>query len=504
MEGPDDLSFHDGYSSGSSTPAQDTFSSSPSLYLTGGTRGFRTYAGDDYTASEPYSPHPFRYNNSHAHSASLPSLPSLVPSPGCTLHTQRIQALERHCDSLVQENMVLTVENRTLNSAYTLLVTKVGPAVPGPVYAMSPDVSQPGLRAITEAPEQVLAIPVVMVPAKRSDFPKVLYWFMHEWTAHKDEAKGESSTASAGPRGSKRASQGINVTMLYVTDVDGVAIDGYRCTAIRNFALKLFLEMAANGLAPTSWQKGTLSTARAFSAAICQSYPEMGYCADDWKVQHMATNMYSSWYNGRKCKNASVTIKSEAPEASSTSAEPPFLVETAKRPIDDSDISSKRQKLDVSQNPVVVPTVAEAQPFVIDTESLVPIPFVIQNPLFIKTVAITSDSVPTPPSSDTATTPLPIHTEDDAIQAPVMVATAAAAGLTAPAAVAAPKNDKKATPGKSSTPRNLCMIKWCIDNPGGMNSKFKLHWDTIHKTPAAEEWIAASAAAAAAKTKAAS
>ncbi|KAJ7269032.1 hypothetical protein C8J57DRAFT_1609195 [Mycena rebaudengoi] len=122
---------------------------------------------------------------------------------------------------------------------------------------------------------------------------------------------------------------------------------------------------------------------------------------------------------------------------------------------------------------------------------------------FIKTVATTSDSVPTPPSSDTATTPLPIHTEDDAIQAPVMVATAAAAGLTAPAAVAAPKNDKKATPGKSSTPRNLCMIKWCIDNPGGMNSKFKLHWDTIHKTPAAEEWIAVSAAAAAAKTKAA-
>ncbi|KAJ7198399.1 hypothetical protein C8J57DRAFT_1737415 [Mycena rebaudengoi] len=124
----DDISLYDGYSTRSSTPAQDAFSSSPSLYLpNGGTRsGFRTSAAEEYAASEPYSPHPFRYNNSY--SGSLTALLSLAPSPGCTLHTQRIQALERHCDSLAQENLVLNAENRTLNSAYNLLVTKVGPA----------------------------------------------------------------------------------------------------------------------------------------------------------------------------------------------------------------------------------------------------------------------------------------------------------------------------------------------------------------------------------------
>jgi hypothetical protein len=174
----------------------------------------------------------------------------------------------------------------------------------------------------------------------------VAYWFKHEWSAHQDETKGESSTNTAGPRGSTRAAQGINVTMLYVTDVDGTPIDGYRCTAICNLALKLFVELANEGLEPSTWQKGGLTTARAFSAAICHSYPEMGYCADDWKVQNMATKMYSSWYKSPSCKIAlaDAAFKSEGCEISSVEL-PVHVGETTKRPSDDSDICSKRQKL---------------------------------------------------------------------------------------------------------------------------------------------------------------
>ncbi|KAJ7290119.1 hypothetical protein C8J57DRAFT_1212772 [Mycena rebaudengoi] len=63
--------------------------------------------------------------------------------------------------------------------------------------------------------------------------------------------------------------------------------------------------------------------------------------------------------------------------------------------------------------------------------------------------------------------------------------------------------DTKIKPGTSKTAQNLCLIDWCPKNPGATREQYAVYWDSIVKTPAAEEWSRASAAAAAAKKKAA-
>lgn len=143
---------------------------------------------------------------------------------------------------------------------------------------------------------------------EESDYPDVPFWHFHEFTAHEKLTKGESTTNGPKLRGSTRASQGINVSMLYVADAQGNVIDGFRATEIRALAIKLFLRMGVH--APPTWTQGSIDLQRMFSADICAQYPEMGLCANDWKVQHMAKKMYPSWYSSHS-DTGGIIIKSE-------------------------------------------------------------------------------------------------------------------------------------------------------------------------------------------------
>lgn len=87
--------------------------------------------------------------------------------------------------------------------------------------------------------------------------------------------------------------------MLYVTSAEGMAIDGFRAGNIRRLGIKLFVGMAAMGVAPLTWTQGSLQGQQSFSATICHHFPEMALCENDWKVQKMAKNMYSSWHKAR-------------------------------------------------------------------------------------------------------------------------------------------------------------------------------------------------------------
>lgn len=215
-------------------------------------------------------------------------------------------------------------------NAYNALLKVVGPAVfLGQSAGNNVSAPTSGLASAAAVPSR---------PAlKQSDYPDVPFWHEHEYTAHLNENKGESTTDEPKLRGSSRASQGINVAMRFVTDAAGTVVDGYRATKIRNRFTKLFGEIGASGTAPATWTKGSIELQRSFSADICQNYPEMELCADDWKVQHVAKKMYPGWY---KTYKESGQVKSEPDDDNMPAA--------VKRGHGGTISSSKRTKLDIS------------------------------------------------------------------------------------------------------------------------------------------------------------
>lgn len=131
----------------------------------------------------------------------------------------------------------------------------------------------------------------------RADYPNAKYWDKKEWLAEKDLSKGETTMAGPRPRGSTRASQGINVAMQYIGDMDGSPVDGHRATTIRNTANQIFFQFQTQGIAPEKWGQAGVDIHGWYNTEMARQIPEMRLCADSWKAQHLATHMYSSWYN---------------------------------------------------------------------------------------------------------------------------------------------------------------------------------------------------------------
>ncbi|KAJ6476626.1 hypothetical protein DFH09DRAFT_1379490 [Mycena vulgaris] len=447
-----------------------------------------------------YMPH------SHARTASSQSMEDWNPSsdtytPHPFRYNQKAPSAHidcRQCTALKQENLILGTENNTLKMAYDALLKVVGPA-----------------------------------------------FFLAQVPAQVNQGKGESTTDDPKPRGSTRAAQGVNVTLQFVTDAEGNVIDGYRATQIRGVSAKLFLRLAETGIAPATWSKGSIDLQRNFSQELCGQFPEMGLCANDWKVQYMATKMYSSWHRSYLTSLNSRAVKLELNDVKIevNIDDTPTQSNPVKRSHGGGDSAAiKRTKLSSISPPpegneqserdarffaVIVPDNNSGQPTLVDDDAVAPIPN-----LTAKLVAVDEEKTPAPaaspvlfkivnpllsaphPTASSISTPSPnAMTAVQAVGLPGVAAIATVAPVAvaippppAPApAPAPPKSSKepKAVPGVSSTPRNLCMIAWCKKNTGGARSEFKKYWATIENTPECEQYKEASVNAAASKTKAA-
>ncbi|KAJ7513080.1 hypothetical protein B0H11DRAFT_17385 [Mycena galericulata] len=534
------------YSSRSSTPGMpELYGPAPTMTMANPGPSFASgssFGGstDDWSSSVgPYAPNPFRYNNPKASSAQHPVLGSDLECG--------------HCVSSKRNRLILETENSTLKSAYKALLQRVGPAVFQAPSSASGSFSDP------DHSHPLPALPSL----KESDYPDVPFFHHHQYMHHLSQHAGESNTDEPQPRGSSRASKGINVTMRYVTFANGEVIDGYRATAIRGLTNELFVDMGAKGQAPETWTRGSIELRRTFSASICRKFPEMGLCEGDWKVQYMAKAMYSSWHSS--FVNGKAAIKKEAGVVVTRTR--------AKKRIHQSDEDSRNKRAKV-ENPeelngtamtigtdssdITMHPVNSGQPLV---AAIAP-PLLIVNPLLVTPMQTSALSGPSPASSTTAATivaalnalnppptaidpnttltvlnaappalntaptattgmatavtatalTVPSATPPPALHSNTVLTattgTATAATATAPPPPPPPptasggQKESKAVPGPSTTPRNLCMREWCNKHSGGTLSQFKIYWAAL-ETADKEMWTQSSVNAAASKTKAA-
>lgn len=112
-----------------------------------------------------------------------------------------------------------------------------------------------------------------------------------------NEELRSTSPAPGAQRGQSRSRAGINVSMRYIQDKDGVVIDGHRAREIRMHARALFVGFARamQGNQFTSWGDADALSRKTFYNEMVSRFEELQHCDLDWKAEQIATDCFPGW-----------------------------------------------------------------------------------------------------------------------------------------------------------------------------------------------------------------
>jgi len=163
---------------------------------------------------------------------------------------------------------------------------------------------------------------------KRKDYPKVKFWYKHDWSTFKGSAN--STDIGVEPvRGKSLMSKGINKNAKYIEDADGEPVDGYKLRDILSHARAIWESFKTIRRAPSSWGKADAEVAQRYRHEMRAKYPQFALCENDWKADQLATEHYPSWYNTHI--KGGVEVKEEGiVGAVPSGSKRPFAFETAK------------------------------------------------------------------------------------------------------------------------------------------------------------------------------
>ena len=145
-------------------------------------------------------------------------------------------------------------------------------------------------------------------PLSECDFPSVSFWTREKWTTHERVNNNVSNGERTGERGGGKMAKGINISMQYVEDKDGMVVNGFRVKAILGASHQLFFQLRALDKHPKTWGAAGTETLRAYCQEMEHQFPELALCADNWKSKYIATQNYPSWYNSHGKEKIKVEV----------------------------------------------------------------------------------------------------------------------------------------------------------------------------------------------------
>ena len=140
--------------------------------------------------------------------------------------------------------------------------------------------------------EELSGAPSTHPASNCGEYPLVKYWYRHEWYAAES-----SQVAHIGAQGKTHVSLGENVSLKFIEDENGNVIDGFRATAMRRFACKLWASLNNIGKVPKTWGRVDAAVAAQYRNEMELKFSELRLCDNHWKVGLIATLGYPSWSN---------------------------------------------------------------------------------------------------------------------------------------------------------------------------------------------------------------
>ena len=84
--------------------------------------------------------------------------------------------------------------------------------------------------------------------------------------------------------------------MKFIENKDGTEIDSATAKSMRTHARALWRTFYEEGNAPDKWGNATSKVCTTFFQEMEAKFPVLCYCDDNWKTNHIATLIYSTWY----------------------------------------------------------------------------------------------------------------------------------------------------------------------------------------------------------------
>ncbi|KAJ3912270.1 hypothetical protein F5877DRAFT_84988 [Lentinula edodes] len=110
-----------------------------------------------------------------------------------------------------------------------------------------------------------------------------------------EDGENENSKDIKPMRGSARAAKGINMRITWIERRDGTIVDGHYATAVRKVGYALLCDFDLQGIAPMQWQHASLEVKTRWDTEMIRQFPELGYCANNWKSQAVTSYIFSGW-----------------------------------------------------------------------------------------------------------------------------------------------------------------------------------------------------------------
>lgn len=122
---------------------------------------------------------------------------------------------------------------------------------------------------------------------------QVPYWYRHDWKA---SIKAVQKPGVAIQRGPTRASQGINVSMGYISNQEGVIANGFEATGMRKTFYEFCVYLWSVKKAPKTWNRDANPWVKErYHALMNKRHPVLQYCEAGWWAEEIALDNYSQW-----------------------------------------------------------------------------------------------------------------------------------------------------------------------------------------------------------------
>ncbi|KIY50321.1 hypothetical protein FISHEDRAFT_71929 [Fistulina hepatica ATCC 64428] len=142
-----------------------------------------------------------------------------------------------------------------------------------------------------------------------NDYPLVRFWNWEDYLEHLDTHKGISTASS---HSSKKR---LFKARVFIEDENGYVVDVERQRKMAKFAKDIFRTFKRKQLYASSFSSLDLGCLRDYRAEMYAKFPELRYCADDWKADHFGAEFYSQLKTIiTRQEKTSIAIKSEPVE----------------------------------------------------------------------------------------------------------------------------------------------------------------------------------------------
>ncbi|KAI0082983.1 hypothetical protein BDY19DRAFT_998984 [Irpex rosettiformis] len=148
-----------------------------------------------------------------------------------------------------------------------------------------------------------------LAPLERTQYPRVEYWTKTSWQSRKDGRSAVTVTSSTFDTKELRA------IWHFIQDDDGQLISEATLGRIRQVARGKFMEMAARGVLPDSWDKIQWSTRADFECDLERQFFVLRLCENNWKVNEVAKQLFPGFKQNNPLLFATATTVKVKPNS---------------------------------------------------------------------------------------------------------------------------------------------------------------------------------------------